>query len=63
MKDRGICRFLDRHKIDEIQVVRVLVEMVNNVGADLKLTNGGAAEKLDYLEVVHVLIRRPHPSR
>jgi hypothetical protein len=32
------------------------------VGADSILTTGGAAEKLDYLEVVHVLIRRPNSS-
>lgn len=28
-----------------------------------KLTHGGAAQNLDYLEVVHVLIRRSHSRK
>lgn len=32
------------------------------VAADRKLTQGGAVEILDYLKVVHVFIRRSHPS-
>jgi len=32
------------------------------VNSKFKLTPGGADNNLDYLEVVHVLIRRPHSS-
>jgi transposase len=36
--------------------------LAKGVAADRKLTQWGAAEILDFLEVVHVFIRRPHPS-
>jgi uncharacterized membrane protein len=44
-----------------IWVVAMIIICVT-VDLHRKLTHGGAAEKLDYLEVVHVLIRRPNSS-
>lgn len=38
-----------------------LIDAINNALKHIRL-NGGADKNLDYLKVVHVLLRRPNPS-